>query len=183
MLSATSHIGLEFLTKFLNMSKLQNRLILLYQSLPLHNIPNRKQLVKSKMNEAPLLEPRPSKVLVYEVTTNKALVTTDLSFLAKDCVPARVHTKVSQEISQLYIKVVFVLGDRKQGYLGESETWSMSSLGLVLRILMFNEQCTLCTRNENYDLGSTIKIKFFKVILLLAIYLVKESLLHIDRVL
>ena len=35
MLSATSHIGLEFLTKFLNMSKLQNRLILLYQSLPL----------------------------------------------------------------------------------------------------------------------------------------------------
>ena len=36
MLSATSHIGLEFLTKFLNMSKLQNRLILLYQSLPLH---------------------------------------------------------------------------------------------------------------------------------------------------
>ena len=30
MLSATSHIGLEFLTKFLNMSKLQNRLILLY---------------------------------------------------------------------------------------------------------------------------------------------------------
>ena len=38
MLSATSHIGLEFLTKFLNMSKLQNRLILLYQSLPLHTI-------------------------------------------------------------------------------------------------------------------------------------------------
>ena len=38
MLSATSHIGLEFLTKFLNMSKLQNRLILLYQSLPLHRI-------------------------------------------------------------------------------------------------------------------------------------------------
>ena len=37
MLSATSHIGLEFLTKFLNMSKLQNRLILLYQSLPLHS--------------------------------------------------------------------------------------------------------------------------------------------------
>ena len=35
MLSATSHIGLEFLTEFLNMSKLQNRLILLYQSLPL----------------------------------------------------------------------------------------------------------------------------------------------------
>ena len=35
MLSATSHIGLEFLTKFLKMSKLQNRLILLYQSLPL----------------------------------------------------------------------------------------------------------------------------------------------------
>ena len=35
MLSATSHIELEFLTKFLNMSKLQNRLILLYQSLPL----------------------------------------------------------------------------------------------------------------------------------------------------
>ena len=35
MLSATSNIGLEFLTKFLNMSKLQNRLILLYQSLPL----------------------------------------------------------------------------------------------------------------------------------------------------
>ena len=35
MLSATSHIGLEFLTKFLNMSKFQNRLILLYQSLPL----------------------------------------------------------------------------------------------------------------------------------------------------
>ena len=35
---ATSHIGLEFLTKFLNMSKLQNRLILLYQSLPLHYI-------------------------------------------------------------------------------------------------------------------------------------------------
>ena len=33
MLSATSHIELEFLTKFLNMSKLQNRL---YQSLPLH---------------------------------------------------------------------------------------------------------------------------------------------------
>ena len=32
MLSATSHIGLEFLTKFLNMSKLQNWLILLYQS-------------------------------------------------------------------------------------------------------------------------------------------------------
>ena len=38
MLSATSHIGLEFLTKFLNMSKLQNRLILLYQSLPLHMV-------------------------------------------------------------------------------------------------------------------------------------------------
>ena len=38
MLSATSHIGLEFLTKFLNMSKLQNRLILLYQSLPLQNM-------------------------------------------------------------------------------------------------------------------------------------------------
>ena len=35
MLSATSHIGLEFLTKFLNMSKLKNRSILLYQSLPL----------------------------------------------------------------------------------------------------------------------------------------------------
>ena len=39
MLSATSHIGLEFLTKFLNMSKLQNRLILLCQSLPLHHSP------------------------------------------------------------------------------------------------------------------------------------------------
>ena len=38
MLSATSHIGLEFLTKFLNMSKLQNRLILLYQSLPLATV-------------------------------------------------------------------------------------------------------------------------------------------------
>ena len=38
MLSATSHIGLDFLTKFLNMSKLQNRLILLYQSLPLQGI-------------------------------------------------------------------------------------------------------------------------------------------------
>ena len=37
MLSATSHIELEFLTNFLNMSKLQNRLILLYQSLPLHH--------------------------------------------------------------------------------------------------------------------------------------------------
>ena len=36
MLSATSRIELELLTKFLNMSKLQNRLILLYQSLPLH---------------------------------------------------------------------------------------------------------------------------------------------------
>ena len=39
MLSATSHIGLEFFTKFLNMLKLQNRLILLYQSLPLQNEP------------------------------------------------------------------------------------------------------------------------------------------------
>ena len=38
MLSATSHIGLEFLTKFLNMSQLQNRLILLYQSLPLQSL-------------------------------------------------------------------------------------------------------------------------------------------------
>ena len=38
MLSATSHIGLEFLTNFLNMSKLQNRLILLYQNLPLHSV-------------------------------------------------------------------------------------------------------------------------------------------------
>ena len=38
MLSATSHIGLEFLTKFLNMSKLQNWLILLYQSLPLQHL-------------------------------------------------------------------------------------------------------------------------------------------------
>ena len=38
MLSATSHIGLEFLTKFLNMSNLQNRLILLYQSLPLQTV-------------------------------------------------------------------------------------------------------------------------------------------------
>ena len=38
MLSVTSHIGLEFLTKFLNMSKLQNRLILLYQSLPLQEV-------------------------------------------------------------------------------------------------------------------------------------------------
>ena len=31
MLSATSEIGLEFLTKFLKMSKFQNRLVLLYQ--------------------------------------------------------------------------------------------------------------------------------------------------------
>ena len=38
MLRATSHIELEFLTKFLNMSKLQNRLILLYQSLPLQSL-------------------------------------------------------------------------------------------------------------------------------------------------
>ena len=40
MLSATSHIGLEFLTKFLNMSKLQNRqtrLILVYHRVPLHH--------------------------------------------------------------------------------------------------------------------------------------------------
>ena len=39
VLSATSNIELEFWTKFLNMSKLQNRLILLYQSLPLHHSP------------------------------------------------------------------------------------------------------------------------------------------------
>ena len=36
MLSASSEIELEFLTKFLNMSKLQIRLILQYQRVPLH---------------------------------------------------------------------------------------------------------------------------------------------------
>ena len=36
MLSATSEIELEFLTKLLNMSKLQIRLILLYHRVPLH---------------------------------------------------------------------------------------------------------------------------------------------------
>ena len=36
MLSATSHIEFEFLTKFLNMSQFQNRLILLYPRVPLH---------------------------------------------------------------------------------------------------------------------------------------------------
>ena len=36
MLSATSQIELEFLTNFLNMSQFQNRLILLYQRVPLH---------------------------------------------------------------------------------------------------------------------------------------------------
>ena len=38
MLSATSHIELEFLTKFLNMLQLQNRLILLYQMVPLQSV-------------------------------------------------------------------------------------------------------------------------------------------------
>ena len=38
MLSATSHIELEFLTKFLNKSKFQNWLILMYQRVPLHTI-------------------------------------------------------------------------------------------------------------------------------------------------
>ena len=36
MLSATSHIELEFSKKLLNMSKLRNCLILLYQSVALH---------------------------------------------------------------------------------------------------------------------------------------------------
>ena len=42
MLSATSHIGLEFLTKFLKMSKLQNRqtrLISVYHRVPLQHSP------------------------------------------------------------------------------------------------------------------------------------------------
>ena len=42
MLSATSHIGLEFLTKFLNMSKLQKlqtQLISVYRRVPLHHSP------------------------------------------------------------------------------------------------------------------------------------------------
>ena len=51
MLSATSHIGLEFLTKFLNMSKLQNRLILLYQSLPLQIHLEETQLIVDEMEE------------------------------------------------------------------------------------------------------------------------------------
>ena len=38
MLSATSHIELEFLIIFLNMSQLQNRLILMYQRVPLHTL-------------------------------------------------------------------------------------------------------------------------------------------------
>ena len=56
MLSATSHIGLEFLTKFLNMSKLQNRLILLYQSLPLQFLDFRKDFSKevSRFERSPL---------------------------------------------------------------------------------------------------------------------------------
>ena len=37
MLSATSHIELEFLTKFPNISQFQNRLILLYQMVPLQS--------------------------------------------------------------------------------------------------------------------------------------------------
>ena len=52
MLSATSHIGLEFLTKFLNMSKLQNRLILLYQSLPLHLVGLDKKSFRLHVNES-----------------------------------------------------------------------------------------------------------------------------------
>ena len=36
MLSATSNVELGFFMKFLDMSQFQNRLILLYQKLPLH---------------------------------------------------------------------------------------------------------------------------------------------------
>ena len=43
MLSATSQIKLEFLTKFLNMSKFQNRLILLYQRVLLQVVGNKRE--------------------------------------------------------------------------------------------------------------------------------------------
>ena len=64
MLSATSHIGLEFLTKFLNMSKLQNRLILLYQSLPLQFIKNLECMHGCNIENYPAASTRISKLLL-----------------------------------------------------------------------------------------------------------------------
>ena len=77
MLRATSHIELEFLTNFLNMSKLQNWLILLYQSLPLQIFSKIRTVPKTRKSFTQLLRKQLSSVqqdqkIIKEATLKSA---------------------------------------------------------------------------------------------------------------
>ena len=98
MLSATSHVVFEFLTKFVNMSKLQNAL---YQRVPLHNSPARVFCInfESDLDSTLFFTPKTSSTELSSSKTHVVLIKNSFSTTALDFQFAAKENNVLDETS------------------------------------------------------------------------------------